>query len=55
MDDQLVSIIQTDDDGYVLGGMSTSGISGDKTENNVGMADHWIIKTDQECNIEWQK
>ncbi|MEO5572206.1 MAG: hypothetical protein ABIT08_12530 [Bacteroidia bacterium] len=32
--DELLSIQQTDDGGYILGGTSWSNISGDKTENN---------------------
>jgi len=34
--DQLYSIQQTSDGGYILGGVSISDISGDKTENSQG-------------------
>src|SRR5262245_12039470 len=44
----LYTLIQTDDGGYMLGGYSESGISGDKTEMNRGVTgfdgDFWIIK-----------
>lgn len=52
--DELHSIQQTADGGYILGGYSNSNISGDKTENNIGNADFWIIKTDSVGNIQWQ-
>jgi len=40
----LWDMIGTDDGGYVLGGHSSSGISGDKTEDNIGSSDYWIVK-----------
>ncbi len=53
--DQLESVVQTPDGGYLLGGYSTSGISGNKTENNLsGSIDLWIIKLDADGNILWQ-
>jgi hypothetical protein len=53
-DDLLISIQQTFDKGYILGGFSESNISGDKTENCIGYYDYWIIKTDASGNIQWQ-
>jgi hypothetical protein len=43
-------------DGFILCGASSSGISGDKTENPVGGSgfDYWILKTDLLGNILWQ-
>jgi len=52
--DVLRSIIQTNDGGYLLGGRSRSGISGDKTEPAIGGIDYWIVKTDAVGSIEWQ-
>jgi hypothetical protein len=52
--DQLYSIHQTIDGGYILGGNSASNISGDKTENSRGFEDYWIIKTDENGIIQWQ-
>ncbi|HNR19780.1 MAG TPA: T9SS type A sorting domain-containing protein [Bacteroidia bacterium] len=52
--DQLQSIKQTSDGGYILGGSSSSNISGDKTENTNGNSDFWIVKTDATGNIQWQ-
>lgn len=53
--ESLLSIHQTTDGGYILGGYSLSGISGDKTEPSWGGYDHWIVKTDWQGNKEWDK
>jgi len=50
----LYSMQQTADGGYILGGQSTSGISSDKTEANMGGWDYWIVKLDANGNIVWQ-
>ena len=52
--DEIRDIQQTADGGYILGGSSWSGISGDKTENSIGLSDYWIVKTDALGNIQWQ-
>src|SRR5688572_20099714 len=52
--DQLSSIQQTSDGGYIMGGFSTSTISGDKTEDIIGWDDYWIVKSDPAGNILWQ-
>jgi len=39
--DELSSVIETTDGGYLLGGYSESGISGDKTEANQGFIIGW--------------
>ena len=44
-DDDLRSVKQTADGGYILGGESRSPISGDKTQQHYGIGDYWIIKT----------
>ena len=44
--DGLYSLQQTADGGYILGGSSSSGISGDKTQASQGDNDYWIVKTD---------
>ncbi|NJM79895.1 MAG: T9SS type A sorting domain-containing protein [Flavobacterium sp.] len=53
--DELKSIRQTTDGGYILGGYSNSPISGDKTEDNYGLGDYWIVKLDENGIIEWQR
>lgn len=52
--DQMNYIDLTSDGGYILGGYSSSGISGDKTEACFGNHDYWAIKADAAGSIEWQ-
>jgi subtilisin family serine protease len=53
-DDYLQSIEQTVDGGYILGGRSNSGISGDKTEANLGYDDYWVVKLAVTGIVQWQ-
>ena len=56
--DNLYSIQQTQDGGYILGGTSWSDISGDKTETNFGAPntnDFWIVKIDASGNKQWDR
>ena len=53
--DFLRSVITTSDGGYIIGGSSFSGISGDKTELCRGMLDYWIVKLNSALLPEWQK
>jgi len=53
--DKLTTVKQTIDGGYIVGGTSNSGISGDKTENSLGIDDYWIVKLDSLGQIKWQK
>ena len=51
--DNLKSLIQTSDGGYILGGISQSGISGDKTQTSRGQSDYWIVKVNNNGVKEW--
>lgn len=53
--DKLLSIQQTTDGGYILGGSSSSGIGGDKTQPLQGFYDYWIVKMDSSGNKQWDK
>ncbi|GGF28196.1 gliding motility-associated C-terminal domain-containing protein [Hymenobacter cavernae] len=53
--DQVTALQLTQDGGYLLGGSSRSGISGDKTQRNVGAFDYWIIKLDAQGNKLWDR
>jgi len=44
-----------DTDGYYLFGSSNSGVSGNKTAGAFGLDDYWLIKTDNDFNIIWDK
>ena len=55
--DDLRSLIETSDGGYLLGGWSDSDISVDKSENRIGGAgygDYWVVKLDLDGNILWE-
>ena len=53
--DELKSIEQTEDEGYILGGYSNSPVSGDKAEANVGQGDYWVVKLNKNGLIQWQR
>jgi hypothetical protein len=48
-------IAATNDGGYILGGVTLSSASGNVTQTNQGNGDIWIIKTDVNGIILWQK
>lgn len=52
--DYLEDIQQTSDGGYICGGWSFSGISGDKTEFNIGSEDYWVVKLNSIGSVIWQ-
>src|SRR5580765_6716370 len=51
--DLLTALEQTSDSGYILGGFSSSNISGDKTQDVQGGSDYWIVKTDADGIKQW--
>lgn len=53
--DELRSIDTTTDGGYILGGYSNSPASGNKSNDNIGIGDYWVIKLDEKGNEQWQK
>lgn len=53
--DVLFAMVQTPDSGYIVGGYSSSNISGEKTTNSKGGNDYWIVKLDSAGSIQWQK
>ncbi|MEO8150222.1 MAG: T9SS type A sorting domain-containing protein [Bacteroidia bacterium] len=58
-DDAFTTFQQTSDGGYILGGASKSGISGDKTQPNwdstLHLSDYWVVKIDSIGNKQWDK
>ncbi len=52
--DILYDIKQTTDNGFILAVVSDSPASGDKTENCLGMQDYWVVKMNEEGNVEWE-
>lgn len=59
--DELQSLVATADGGYLLGGTSMSGISGDKStankDNNPNnpLGDYWVVRIDASGNKLWDK
>jgi len=53
--DELMSLQQTNDGGYIVGGFSSSKISGEKTQGKRGGNDYWVVKLDGMGNIQWDK
>ncbi|CAM2991702.1 T9SS type B sorting domain-containing protein [Flavobacterium frigoris] len=53
--DHLTSGKETKDGGYILGGYSSSNISGEKSQNSRGRDDYWVVKLDADRNILWDK
>ena len=54
-DDEITKTIATQDGGYILGGISESGVGGTKTTKNLGGKDWWVVKIDAHGNILWQR
>lgn len=52
--DDLGSMVETDDGGYLLVGNSTSGISGDRTIPRDIFSDVWVVKLNSSGAIMWQ-
>src|SRR4029078_469997 len=52
-DDWLAQLQQTTDRGYILGGWSWSGKSGDKSQATKGDNDYWIVKIDSKGVRQW--
>lgn len=53
--DGLNTLQRTTDGGYILGGTSFSGVSGDKSEPSRGREDYWVIKVDAVGNKQWER
>lgn len=55
IEDDLGSTFQTRDGGFIICGESQSPSGGDKSENNLGISQTWIVKTDSSGIKEWDK
>ncbi len=53
--DELISVCELPDRSILLAGNSNSPVSGNKTIDNKGQNDVWLLKTDTNGNILWQK
>jgi len=48
-------IKNTPDGGFIIGGFSTSDVSGEKSENSRGGDDYWVVKIDSQGEIDWER
>lgn len=55
LDDRLWAIIPTTDGGFLAGGYSFSGVSGDKSQPSRGDMDVWILKLDANGQLQWER
>ncbi|UOQ51720.1 T9SS type A sorting domain-containing protein [Hymenobacter cellulosivorans] len=53
--DELTVMRPTREGGVILGGYSTSNISGDRTQASPGYGDYWVVKVDAAGNKQWDK
>ena len=53
--DRLQALCQTSDGGFVLGGVSLSGATGNKTSSNYGLNDFWLVRLDADGNKVWDR
>ncbi len=53
--DAATNILKLSDGGYLVGGISDSNISGEKTDSCRGDFDYWVIKLDAQFNEVWQR
>ncbi len=53
--EELRSLVATQDGGYLLGGSSNSPEGGTKTDRGLGQSDYWIVKLDDKGIEQWQK
>lgn len=59
LDEKVYSTIKTNDGGYIMAGYATSydgaGMSKGDVSQNLGQKDMWVVKTDAQGKIEWEK
>ncbi|QMU28778.1 T9SS type A sorting domain-containing protein [Adhaeribacter radiodurans] len=48
-EEELRTVWTTEEGGYILGGRSSSGVSGDRTQPSQGENDFWLVKVDPEA------
>ncbi|MGB4928949.1 MAG: T9SS type A sorting domain-containing protein [Chitinophagales bacterium] len=54
-DDSMEDLLLTSDGGFICVGTSTSNAGENKTENGFGVQDWWVIKIDEQLNVEWDR
>jgi hypothetical protein len=54
-DDNLATLLQTKDGGYIIGGNSNSGATNSKSKANSIGTDFWVVKLFEDGTIDWQE
>jgi hypothetical protein len=54
-DDNLSAMIQTTGGGFIMGGVTNSGIGGDKSQPLNGAYDVWVVKVTSTGTIQWER
>lgn len=54
-DEEIRAIFYTGDNSFVIAGNSTSGISGNKSDANIGNYDYWLVKVNNDGVKQWDK
>jgi len=54
-DETLNSFVQTPAGGFMLVGSSLSGNTGDKSQKSQGGSDYWVVQTDKNGHLMWEK
>lgn len=54
-DDYARDIVELPDGGLIIGGVSSSGIGGNRTQASWGQSDYWVVRIDVSGNILWDK
>ncbi|MFM7080168.1 MAG: hypothetical protein ACKOYC_10320 [Bacteroidota bacterium] len=55
LSEDLSRIQETQDRGFLISGESSSGIRGNKSEDNLGFEQSWVVKTDSSGMVVWDK
>jgi len=53
--EEISTISMTSDSGFLLSGTSYSNAGGEKSEDNLGIEQGWLVKCDSTGNIEWDR
>ena len=54
-EDNLTTLMQLNDGGFLIGGYSNSEASSNKSESSKGGYDYWVVRTDHNGNTLWDK
>ncbi len=53
--EEVSQVIRTQDDGFLISGTSYSNTGGEKSEDNLGLEQGWLVKTDANGVLQWDR